>query len=74
MKGNSGEDRLYGGEGNDTINGGKDKDELYGEEGDDILVSSTNDDKLYGGSGCDTFEILTEIKGEATIMDLEDCD
>ncbi len=48
------DDYLYGGAGNDTLNGNNGNDELYGEEGDDILNGGNGNDILSGGTGNDT--------------------
>ena len=47
-------DTLYGGAGNDTINGLNGADILYGGTGNDILDGGSQNDTLYGGSGNDT--------------------
>ncbi len=44
---------LYGGEGNDTLNGRSGDDFLYGGEGDDTLNGDAGDDVLDGGTGND---------------------
>jgi Ca2+-binding RTX toxin-like protein len=45
---------LYGGDGNDDLNGRLQDDELYGERGNDILAGGGGRDLLAGGSGDDT--------------------
>jgi glycerophosphoryl diester phosphodiesterase len=49
------DNRLYGGDGNDELYGGK-NDRLFGEAGDDILDASQGKggNRLYGGDGKDT--------------------
>ncbi|MBF9152122.1 beta strand repeat-containing protein [Novosphingobium jiangmenense] len=47
-------DTLYGGGGNDTINGLNANDTLYGGSGNDTLNGGAQNDTLYGGSGNDT--------------------
>jgi VCBS repeat-containing protein len=47
-------DMLYGGGGNDTINGLNANDTLYGGSGNDTLNGGPQNDTLYGGSGNDT--------------------
>jgi Ca2+-binding RTX toxin-like protein len=47
-------DTLYGGAGNDTINGKSNYDYLYGLAGDDILIGEWGRDFLDGGEGNDT--------------------
>ncbi|WP_269769733.1 cadherin domain-containing protein [Flavisphingomonas formosensis] len=45
---------IYGGDGNDTLNGAGGNDTLYGGNGDDILNGMDGDDTLYGEAGNDT--------------------
>jgi Ca2+-binding RTX toxin-like protein len=59
----SGSDRLYGGDGNDTIEGGVFQDWLYGGAGNDVLRGDTivfqeehGDDFLNGGAGDDVLQ------------------
>lgn len=47
------EDWLDGGEGNDKLYGGKDHDLLWGDEGNDELIGGIGNDRLYGGEGND---------------------
>jgi VCBS repeat-containing protein len=49
-------DTIYGGAGNDTIDGKNGNDTLYGGSGNDTLIGGQGDDTLYGGSGSDTIE------------------
>ena len=51
-----GDSTLYGGKGDDTLDGQYGNDTLYGDEGDDTLDGSWGDDTLYGGKGDDTLE------------------
>jgi Ca2+-binding RTX toxin-like protein len=44
---------VYGGQGNDTLNGGPQGDQLYGEDGDDTLTGGTGPDLMDGGNGFD---------------------
>lgn len=44
---------LYGGAGNDTLDGRNGDDELHGGSGDDLLIGGNHDDTLFGGSGDD---------------------
>ena len=58
MYGFGGEDVLYGGDGNDYLDGyGKAPDVLYGGDGNDLLDASMdrNPDKLYCGEGKDEY-------------------
>ena len=70
-------DHLYGGGGNDTIDGksgddyieGNDGgDALYGGSGRDTLIGGTGNDSLYGGSGGDTY-YFNSGAGTDTIID-----
>ena len=49
-------DTLYGGGGDDTINGGGGNDNLYGGSGADALNGNNDLDTLYGGSGNDVLQ------------------
>ena len=51
-----GYDRVFGGEGDDRLEGGDDPDDLYGEEGDDSLNGGAGGDRLFGGEGADTLD------------------
>lgn len=63
---NAGDDRLYGGPGNDRMHGGGGDDHVQGGPGHDILIGGDGDDTLvpisgidllYGGEGADTFDL-----------------
>jgi Ca2+-binding RTX toxin-like protein len=54
VDGGAGDDRLYGGGGNDHLIGGEGDDRLYGGKGCDTLEGGTGDDRLHGGQGHDT--------------------
>jgi VCBS repeat-containing protein len=45
---------IYGGAGNDTLNGTGNSDLIYGGSGNDTIKGNDGDDKIYGGSGSDT--------------------
>jgi hypothetical protein len=49
----AGRDVMYGGAGNDFVNGAFDGDRVYGGPGNDFLRTGTGRDKLWGGSGKD---------------------
>ncbi|MCH7628490.1 MAG: tandem-95 repeat protein [Proteobacteria bacterium] len=51
---NTVQDLIYGGPGNDTIDGRNDNDTLYGGSGNDTIIGGQGNDVLYGGSGSDT--------------------
>ncbi|MDU8913440.1 calcium-binding protein [Aestuariicoccus sp. MJ-SS9] len=57
---------LYGGSGNDVLNGNINSDWLYGGAGDDTLTGGAGDDKLLGGDGTDT-AVINVNEGDATI-------
>jgi len=59
-----GDDRLYGGEGNDIVIGLGGEDRLYGDRGDDILFGCSGVDALEGGDGND---YLNGGEGEDTV-------
>lgn len=59
-----GDDRLYGGEGNDIVIGLGGEDRLYGDRGDDILFGCSGVDALEGGDGND---YLDGGEGEDTV-------
>ena len=47
-------DNLFGGDGDDTLNGGDDWDNLHGEDGEDTINGGDGLDWIYGGDGDDT--------------------
>lgn len=49
LKGQNGDDRIYGGYGQDNLKGGRGNDRIYGEQDDDLLFGEEGNDKLYGG-------------------------
>ncbi|KUL34622.1 calcium-binding protein [Actinoplanes awajinensis] len=53
VRGQSGNDTLYGGPSEDFLDGGLNNDTLIGGAGDDGLAGWSGDDLLYGGSGRD---------------------
>jgi len=57
-------DKLYGTDRSDTIEGRGGKDKLYGEKGNDTLDGGKGNDKLYGGDGND---VLIGGKGKDRI-------
>ena len=58
IKGNGGDDKLYGGPGggDDDLQGGKGDDMLFGGRGDDTLSGGEGNDMLNGGAGADDFD------------------
>ena len=61
----NGNDQLYGGEGDDYINGNRGDDKLSGSRGNDTINGGKNDDILYGGIGNDR---INGDKGEDTLI------
>jgi Ca2+-binding RTX toxin-like protein len=55
MLGGDGFDLLFGGDGDDRLDGGDGFDLLYGGDGDDVMAGGDGFDLLYGGRGDDTF-------------------
>jgi len=53
LRGGGGDDRLYGGAGNDKLIGGPGEDTLYGRAGNDWIFGGRDDDVIYGGPGDD---------------------
>jgi Ca2+-binding RTX toxin-like protein len=54
INGGNGNDQLFGGAGDDTLNGNNHSDTLYGQTGNDTLIGGADADTLYGGSGDDS--------------------
>lgn len=54
IKGNSGDDRLIGDNGNDTLRGGAGNDLMLGIRGNDLIEGNSGFDHLLGGAGNDT--------------------
>ena len=67
LYGNEGQNTLNGGSGNDTIYGGKDSDILNGGAGDDWLFGDSGDDTLIEGIGDDRF-VLSANSGIDTVL------
>ena len=65
MRGQGGDDTLYGLDGNDLIMGGGGDDTLYGGEGSDRLKGNKGNDVLYGEAGND---FLRGMDGEDTLV------
>src|SRR5205823_2301903 len=53
MDGGAGNDRLYGGDGNDTLSGGAGNDDVRGHAGADVLDGGDGNDTVNGYSGAD---------------------
>jgi len=84
ISGTRNDNDLFGGSGNDTIQGGMGHDDIYGDgnnpadvlinPGNDILIGGTGADKLYGGDGYDILDggagadILVYTSGADTLI------
>jgi len=63
INGTSGDDRIFGENGNDTLNGGAGDDHIDGGNGSDTLSGGAGNDVIDGGNGQDTV-ILTGNSGD----------
>ena len=61
----TGDGTLYGGAGNDVLNGNSGDDTLYGGSGNDSINGNNDDDVLYGGSGNDS---INGAGGDDTVI------
>ena len=66
LRGEAGDDTIYGGDGQDSIHGGSGNDTVDGGDGNDVLRGGEGNDTLTGGSGNDIF---SEQSGADTITD-----
>ena len=71
ITGGSGNDQLTGGAGNDTLNGGDGNDKLFGGLGDDVLRGSPGSDTLIGDAGSDTFVFSGTGGGQSFVTDFQ---
>lgn len=69
IRGDSGENELYGRGGDDQINGGAGADRLFGEDGEDQLWGLSGADRLDGGDGMDI--VVYWSSDAAVTVDLE---
>jgi len=60
----AGGDWIYGGDGNDVIDGGAGHDRLFGGDGDDLIEGGAGKDTIYGGGGAD---VIYGNSGDDTI-------
>jgi len=65
IKGNGGNDVIWGGSGSDWLKGGNGSDTLYGNAGNDVLVGGDDTDIIWGGSGTDAL-----VGGNASDSDM----
>ena len=75
ITGDAKDNRLWGGDGNDTIYGGNGIDYIWGGDGDDFLVgynpdgsADTSEDLLLGGAGNDTLDASHEVGRWSTLI------
>ncbi len=74
MYGDSGNDVLSSGAGNDALYGGDGNDVLHGGQGNDVLEGGNDEDLLYGGLGNDVLnggmgvDLLYGAQGDDTLM------
>src|SRR5207244_5183477 len=54
----NGNDLIYGGVGDDVLDGAGGNDSIYGESGNDVLTGGAGNDQLFGGDGGDTFNVF----------------
>ena len=57
LRGGAGEDLIYGGDGDDILYGGAGADEMRGGKGNDTFYVDDDDNYVYGGKGDDTFHV-----------------
>ncbi len=73
----TGNDIIYGGEGDDLILGLSGDDALFGGDGNDIMIGGSGSDFLFGGDGNDILyggedEIFEDVKGDMLLGEGED--
>ncbi len=67
ITGGNGFDTLYGGKSDDVISGGLGDDVIYGGDGNDTLEGGLGNDKLYGQNGDNTYVFNNYTNGNDTI-------
>lgn len=70
MRGEDGDDRIFGGTDNDTLDGGAGDDLLSGDAGFDQITGGTGNDSLIGGYNADIFNFADGF-GQDVIADFE---
>ncbi len=63
IHGSSSGDRIYGTDGNETLDGGAGIDELRGRGGDDLFLGHNDGDRIHGGDGNDTLDYSRLLAG-----------
>ncbi len=63
IHGSSSGDRIYGTDGNETLDGGAGIDELRGRGGDDLFLGRNDGDRIHGGDGNDTLDYSRLLAG-----------
>lgn len=71
--GGAGDDQVEGGKGDDVIYGGAGDDQIQGNKGDDILWGNEGSNDLQGGKGDDIIEGQEEGQGEIVLTEEEVC-
>ena len=72
IDGNSGDDQISGGDGNDILNGEAGNDEIYGGDGNDLgIYNGLGTDAFHFGSGIDTLRV-SNITGFSEYRDGDD--
>ncbi|NQV80032.1 MAG: calcium-binding protein, partial [Alphaproteobacteria bacterium] len=72
LYGGTGDDELEGDDGNDTLYGGTGDDEIEGGSGDDIIIGGDGADILEGGWGHDIFMYNAASEGGDTVVGFDD--
>ncbi len=63
IHGSTSGDRIYGTDGNETLDGGAGIDELRGRGGDDLFLGRNDGDRIHGGDGNDTLDYSRLLAG-----------
>ncbi|WP_085899735.1 DUF5801 repeats-in-toxin domain-containing protein [Kiloniella majae] len=75
VDGGTGNDTMWTGDGEDILIGGTGNDNLSGEAGNDILIGGSGNDRMSGGSGSDTFVFKADTVGDIdTVRDFKASD
>lgn len=65
-------DVIFGGDGDDVLDGGNGSDKLFGGAGDDILMGGDGINKLYGQQGSDIFKVDAATNNTQAVHDIGD--
>ncbi|MDA8707977.1 hypothetical protein N9M10_01245 [Hellea sp.] len=72
ITGTNSQNTIFGGLGDDIINGGTNSESIHGGDGDDYISAGTGANNIYGGEGIDTFAVNARGSNTTTIRDFED--